>query len=232
MQLPKSPTSMRINSFGLLCSLLSIFWMRESELLSPSLAIIIAGCALAFPIIILEWIFLKPYTSKAAGLSFTQKNPASIKRTLIKLTGFYSCLLFVAFIYWLFPEYRGGYYDDFFKLLKIIAVGLCILAIPYFYLVDRAMLQPKDGYWHLGALLIGKNKNINWASITQLLLGWTVKLFFLPLMFKYSSNNLNLIIHQDITHSYLPFRRLFKVVTPLTYISFLIIFYFTSTCYL
>ncbi|MCP5078910.1 MAG: isoprenylcysteine carboxyl methyltransferase [Psychromonas sp.] len=198
MQLPKSPTSMRINAFGLLCSLLTILWLRETDFLSPSSAMIIAGIALALPIIILEWIFLKPYKNRSAGLNFQQKNSSSIKRTIIKLIGFYACLLFVAFIYWLFPEYRGGYYDNFFILLRNISLGLCLIAIPYFYLIDRAMVDPKDGYWQLGTLILRVNSNTNWLSICQLLLGWTVKLFFLPLMFKYASNNLNLIINQDI----------------------------------
>ncbi|MCP5078372.1 MAG: isoprenylcysteine carboxyl methyltransferase, partial [Psychromonas sp.] len=144
MQLPKSPTSMRINAFGLLCSLLTILWLRESDFLSPSSAMIIAGLALALPIIILEWIFLKPYKNNSAGLNFKQKNSGSIKRTIIKLIGFYACLLFVAFIYWLFPEYRGGYYDNFFILLRNISLALCLVAIPYFYLIDRAMVNPKD----------------------------------------------------------------------------------------
>jgi len=199
MQLPKSPTSMSINAFGLLCSLLTILWLREVDSLSPSSAMIIAGLALALPIIILEFIFLKTYKNDSTSLNFQQKNSGSLKRSVIKLIGFYACLLFVAFIYWLFPEYRGGYYENFFLLLRNISLGLCLIAIPYFYLIDRVMLKPKDGYWQLGALILRQNNNTDWLSISQLLLGWTVKLFFLPLMFKYASNNLNLIINQDIS---------------------------------
>ncbi|PKF61776.1 isoprenylcysteine carboxyl methyltransferase [Psychromonas sp. psych-6C06] len=199
IECPKSPTSMRINAVGLLCSLSSLVWLRGSDLSSPSLAIIIASLSLAIPIIFLESLFLKSYKNSTTGLDFKQNNTGSLTRTAIKLVGFYACLAFVALVYWLFPEYRGGYYDTFFNLLKSIFTGLCLVAIPYFYFVDRMMVSPKDGYWQLGAFILGRNRSVDWSSISQLLLGWTVKLFFLPLMFKYSSNNLNLIVNQDIT---------------------------------
>lgn len=202
MTCPKSPTSMTINCVGLLISLASIWWLREygQQFSARTGGIIITCLALALPIVVLELIFLKPYRNKSAGLDFTPAKTAasgSVKRTAIKLLGLYGSFAFVAFIYWIFPEYRGGYYDNFFNLLKNIVVGLMIVAVPYFYFVDRAMVQPKDGYWHLGMLLLGQTGQVSGAKIGQLLLGWVVKLFFLPLMFKYSGNNLNTLLHVD-----------------------------------
>lgn len=204
MDCPKSPTNMRINFIGLLCSFTAIYWLREygQAYSVHQIGMIFTGLALAVPIILLEWLFLKPYRYASTGLSFAAQHfqhAGNIKRTLIKLLGLYACLALAAFIYWIFPEYRGGYYNNFFSLLQSILLLWALLAIPYFYLVDRAMLDPEDGYWQLGLLLIGKNKQPHWTSISQLLLGWLVKLFFLPLMFIYSSNNLNLLINQDFT---------------------------------
>jgi len=200
---PKSPTNMLINSIGLFISLASIWWLREygQQFVAHRGGIIITCLALALPIIILEWIFLKPYRNKSAGLDFSahQAKQGNLKRTAVKLLGFYASLGFVAFIYWVFPEYRGGYYNGFFDIVKSILLVWIVIAIPYFYFVDRAMVQPKDGYWHLGMLLLGKGKPVSWSKIGQLLLGWTVKLFFLPLMFKYSGNNLNSLLHVDFS---------------------------------
>ncbi|WP_158587084.1 isoprenylcysteine carboxylmethyltransferase family protein [Motilimonas pumila] len=164
------------------------------------LYIVVAGLALAVPIIVMEFIWLKPYANPSAGLNFTRshtQHSGSFTRTLVKLLGLGVCFAFVAFIYWLFPEYRGGYYDRFFDIARYALLMLVILALPYFYWVDRAMVAPKDSYWQLGMLCLGQAQYVNWKSIVQLLLGWTVKLFFLPLMFIYASNNLNLIIEQD-----------------------------------
>lgn len=202
MTCPKSPTNMVINCIGLFISLASIWWLREygQGFRAQTGGIIITCLALALPIIILEWIFLKPYRNKSAGLDFSAthtKKSGDIKRTAVKLLGFYASLAFVAFIYWIFPEYRGGYYDGFFDIVKSILVAWCIIAVPYFYFVDRAMVQPKDGYWHLGMLVLGQFNVVAWGKVGQLILGWVVKLFFLPLMFKYSGNNLNTLLHVD-----------------------------------
>lgn len=202
MECPKSPTHMVINFAGLLCSLGSIVWLKHYGhwLAMDQFYLVIAGLALAVPIILLEWYWLKPYNNPSAGLNFSGahlKASASVPRTLVKLVGFLACLAFVAFIYWLFPEYRGGYYDNFFELARYAAIILVVGALPYFYWVDRAMIAPKDSYWQLGMLCLGKAQYANAGSIFQLLLGWTVKLFFLPLMFIYASNNLDLIIKQD-----------------------------------
>lgn len=202
MHCPKSPTNMIINCVGLLISLASIFWLREyGQHYSASTGGIIITClALAVPIIVLEWLFLKPYRNKSAGLNFSSGHTgenSNLKRTAVKLVGFYASLGFVAFVYWIFPEYRGGYYDGFFNVVKSILLAWVLIAIPYFYFVDRAMVQPKDGYWHLGMLVLGQAKVVEWGKVGQLLLGWVVKLFFLPLMFKYSGNNLNTLLHVD-----------------------------------
>jgi hypothetical protein len=205
MKCPKSPTNMLINCIGLFISLASIWWLREygQQYSAATGGIIITCLALAVPIIVLEWIFLKPYRNKSAGLDFSaakSKRSGNLKRTAIKLLGLYASFGFVAFIYWIFPEYRGGYYEGFFSILRTILIGLMLVAIPYFYFIDRAMTEPKDGYWHMGMLVLGQWKNVNGAKIGQLLLGWTVKLFFLPLMFRYSGNNLNSLMNVNFSN--------------------------------
>ena len=131
MTCPKSPTNMLINCIGLFISLASIWWLREygQDYSAATGGIVITCLALAVPIIVLEWIFLKPYRNKSAGLDFSatkSKHSGSLKRTAIKLLGLYASFGFVAFIYWIFPEYRGGYYDGFFSVVKSILIGLML----------------------------------------------------------------------------------------------------------
>ena len=195
---------MAINLFGLLCSLLAVLWLKTAgqAISLPQYGLLITALALAIPIIVMEWYFLKPYLNPSAGLLFEWprfRASGCIKRTVTKLIGLYVCFAFVAFIYWIFPEYRGGYYAPFFELATTVVGYLALLAWPYFYLMDRLMIKPKDSYWALGAGLFGQGKLSDWPDIVQLLLGWTVKLFFLPLMFTYASNNLTLLVQYDFS---------------------------------
>ena len=73
-----------------------------------------------------------------------------------------------------------------------------MLALPYFYFVDRRMRTPHDGYWLLGhwacsILKRGKHTPLNRAErqlLGQHWLSWLIKGFFLPLMFIYFCNYL------------------------------------------
>ncbi|MFD1214998.1 isoprenylcysteine carboxylmethyltransferase family protein [Microbulbifer celer] len=196
---PQAPTSIWINCFALLCSLAAVWWLREfgQSLEVRTQALIVVSVALALPIIILEWLFLKPYRNPSAGLDF-RRRAHSVRRTGVKLLGFYLVVGSVAFFYWLLPEYHGSFYNNYFSVVRDVLPWWLLLAVPYFYLLDGAMHKPKDSYWQLGSLLLGSPQRGSGRAIGQLYLGWLVKLFFLPLMFVYLGNNLNTLLGFDL----------------------------------
>ena len=209
-QLPQAPTRIWINLIALGISLGAVWWLREygQHLAVRTQALVIVSLALALPIILLEWWFLKPYRNASAGLDFRRRNH-SLRRTGVKLLGFYLAVGSVAFVYWLFPEYHGSFYNNYFAVVKAVLPWWLLLAIPYFYLLDGAMQSPKDAYWQLGSLLLGNRKGVSGRSIGQLYLGWLVKLFFLPLMFVYMGNNLNTLLHFDLARLMGSFKAVF-----------------------
>ena len=184
---PKSVTCMWINSIGLMISVSLILFVNLFKTpFSPTTLTILVLASYALPIIILEWIHLKTYQNTSTGLNFCKPaHPINLKRIAFKLLGLYCTYLLIAVIYWLFPEYNQGFYWHFYSLLKTVAPYIIVLAIPYFFIIDRYMVDPQDSYWQLGQVLILNFKVVNFKDIGQLLLGWVVKLFFLPLMFTY-----------------------------------------------
>lgn len=62
------------------------------------------------------------------------------------------------------------------------------------------MKDPKDGYWHLGCCFALRFTEVDFGKVWQLLLGWVVKLFFLPLMMIYLGGNLNTIIYANFSY--------------------------------
>jgi len=185
---------MLINLVGLAVWVIVIIDIRlYGKHLSALQAVILSLAAIATPIILLEWIFLKTYRRTSTGLNFSVKKSWNLCGFGVKLLGFYTTLGVVTFIYWLFPEYQGSFYDTYFIFLKAILPWLCMGAVPYFILVDHFMTQPHDGYWHTGMLILGQWKKICCHTLRQHLLGWLVKAFFLALMFTYCVQNMNYI---------------------------------------
>ncbi|HEY8569829.1 isoprenylcysteine carboxylmethyltransferase family protein [Microbulbifer sp.] len=207
---PDSPTRIWINLLALAVSLGAVFWLRAygQDLNVKTHALVVVALALALPIIVLEWFFLKPYRNPSAGLDFGRRN-YSLRRTAVKLLGFYLAVGSVAFVYWLLPEYHGSFYHNYFSVVRAALPWWLLLAVPYFYLLDGAMAEPKDSYWQLGSWLLGKRQGISGRAVGQLYLGWLVKLFFLPLMFVYMGNNLGTLLAFDFSRLLDSFRAVF-----------------------
>ena len=72
------------------------------------------------------------------------------------------------------------------------------LGLPYLYLIDRHMLEPHDGTWQMGMLVLLQWPPIDRRILCQHLLGWLIKGFFLPLMFVAMCDGLNKFLTSDI----------------------------------
>jgi len=203
--IPKSPTSMAVNLIATSVLIYGFDIIKRYNMPDVEAAVF-AMIALALPIIILEYIFLKPYNRPSTGLNFKIENATDIKRITVKIIGLYGTIGFVALIYWLFPIYRTDFYDNYWIFVKYVALILLAGGIPYFIILDRYLVEPSDSYWHFGMVMLGRWKKIDAKIIRQHILGWAIKLFFLPLMFSFLIGNLNYIKATDFfsAASYFP----------------------------
>jgi protein-S-isoprenylcysteine O-methyltransferase Ste14 len=102
-------------------------------------------------------------------------------RVACRLTALAVTLALVALAYWLLPEYHGGFYAPYWRLLRLLAPALVVVP-PYFVWADRRLVDPEDEYLAFGRLLVGRGRAGDARRAGEHLLGWTVKAFFLPLM--------------------------------------------------
>lgn len=128
----------------------------------------------------LSWqkVHLRPST----GLDFSYDNP-SWGRTLIKFAGLLGSMGFIAFLYWLFPEYHNKFFGPFYEMLRLILPLWLVLSIPYFFFIDRKMRAPHDGYWHMGMLVLFRWNQVDGRVLGQHFLGWLIKGYFFSMMF-------------------------------------------------
>jgi len=164
---------------------LTVLWAVQKYNPATLLSNAVIACVIAATIIALsDYIRFKVHERPSTQLVWNKANQASLQRVLVKLVGFALTLGVIAGAYWIFPEYHGGFYQPFWTLLKTYGVWLLVITPFYFWIVDGALIEPRDSYWEVGMLLTGRRPS-SWAAIAQHFGGWAVKGFFLPLMIVY-----------------------------------------------
>ncbi len=193
-QPPPSVSSLTINITAFFISLFALIaCIQFKTSISTNTALAIIALSAIVPILAFELATQR--------ISWKYQQPFNLKRILIKLLAFYCCIALIAFIYWLFPEYHHTEYEHYFQLITLCLPYILFLAIPYFAITDRLMTNSCDGYWHLGCWLL-RRPNLSkpaYTSIKTLLLGWIIKLFFLPLMWKFITDDINTLKHFNLT---------------------------------
>lgn len=207
---PPSAVNNTINYTGLAAFFIALWCCRENAVYGVNAAIIVVT-AYAATILFLEVIFLRTPWRDSVGLDFTRAN-LSLPRVAIKVIGLYGSFAFVALLYWLFPEYHGTFYNNYWKGLEAIAPFVLIASVPYIVYMDRHMREPEDIYYQFGKCMLLDFDGVNRIAIGQHLLSWVVKGFFLPLMFISFTGNIQVLstmnIEQRLSGGFQGFMRL------------------------
>ncbi len=218
IQIPGSVTSFRINLLALLCFLAGLYGINvfNGSTIEPNHArlIIYKMCFLllcwSVPVVVLELFYFK-------RLRNFDRNRLSLRRALIKTVGLYLTLTLCGLVYWIFPEYHGSFYNPYWEVLKLIGPFVLTASLPYFYLADGYIKNPKDGYHEMGCLALRINKTPEAEVFKQHLLGWLVKLFFLPLMTVYLYNTTRYFSGLDTAQLFTNFTRFYDFAWELVF---------------
>lgn len=108
--------------------------------------------------------------------------PTNFARVATKFLGLLATLATLAVVYWIFPEYAKEKYAPVWEAAILAALPLQIAAWFYFVWIDQRMVDPHDGYWATGRLVLGKWTEVDWDCMRGYALGWVVKGFFFPFM--------------------------------------------------
>lgn len=145
----------------------------------------LCACALMAALIAAhDLLRARTWQRDSAALRALAPRAVSARRVAVKLLGLAASLALPALAYALFPEYHGTFYDPWWWALRSVGPWLLALSPVYFAWMDGVLRDPHDGYWHLGAVLL-RRERADWPRIAQHYGGWVVKGFFLPLMVVY-----------------------------------------------
>jgi len=151
------------------------------------------------------------------GLAQQPLRPFDLLRVARKLIGFWATIGFVAFLYWLLPEYAADLYQPLFSAGLWCLPALLVLSPFYVAYVDRRQREPEDAYAQLSGLLAGHPPS-DWKPLRIHALGWLVKAVFLPLMFGFVSKDLSLMWSRPLLPETLAFGPIFDRLIDLFYL--------------
>ena len=186
-------------AMGLAALLLALCVLRSSRLSGDDVvsAALFVMAVTAGAIFLVDLGWQKVHHRLSTGMDFKHNDPSQ-RRALVKYAGLLGSLGFVVLLYWLFPEYHGSFYGRYYQMLCVVVPPLLLLGLPYIYLIDRHMPEPRDGLWHMGMAILLQWDAVDRRILGQHVLGWMIKGFFLPLMFTSMCNGLGKYVAYDL----------------------------------
>lgn len=154
----------------------------------------------ASPMVLLSMLFNRSHQRSTSGLTANVR-AVCWPRFRIKYIGFLGTLIMLAGCYWLFPEYAKTFYRPVWEVATRIAVPLLLVSVPYIVWVDRRMVDPDDGYFNMGLILLGRWREADSKKINEYSLGWFVKGFFLPFMVAGMAEHISMLVRQGVNGS-------------------------------
>ncbi|MFM0737969.1 isoprenylcysteine carboxylmethyltransferase family protein [Paraburkholderia xenovorans] len=186
---PRSATPFSIGLLGIVAGLLTLWLLRDSTTLDGAARSTAACLAIIATIAAYELFVARVYLRPSAGLASRAVRPLSIARVAVRLAALASVYAGIGLLYWLLPEYHGAFYNPFWSLISTLAPYLIVAAPFYFVWMDMHQREVDDAYLTWGRLLFRGERPANWRPVREMLAGWMVKAFFLPLMIVYLSTD-------------------------------------------
>ena len=155
---------------------------RAERLTGPNAAL--TGLVVTAAPMVLWSVFVdKVHRRASTGIDWDQPRPLSsvIDVSITKLAGLWATWAVIAALYWLGRWYWDGPYLISMQVLTAAAVPLFVLSIPYVLWLDRVLIEPRDGCWHFGAMLIGREP-FEPEQVWHHARAWAVKGFFTAFM--------------------------------------------------
>lgn len=180
---PPSVVAISTGFIGLVGLLAAVVYLIGTDIAVASKILILLG-ATALPMIVWELAVEKVHRRPSTGLDFSipASGHAGYRRVAVKLFGLAVTWTAVGVFYWLFKSYDSQTYQSYLQLISALAPLLFVLAIPYFFFMDRYSVEPEDSYWHTGQFFLGRFEKVSREIVIDHFLGWAIKAFFLAFM--------------------------------------------------
>jgi len=164
-------------------------------------AAMLALLASGVPMVAVSILVDKVHLRASTGIDWANPRPLRevVDGSLTKIAGLWATWALIAFIYCIGRWYWRGNYLFAMDMMRDAAPLLFVGAVPYVLWLDRVLINPRDGAWHFGAMLIGREP---WdrAEVGHHLRAWAVKGFFIAFMLSIVTQGFMDEVRADFVH--------------------------------
>ncbi|HEY0959593.1 MAG TPA: isoprenylcysteine carboxylmethyltransferase family protein [Novosphingobium sp.] len=152
------------------------------------------------PMVLWSLFVDKVHRRRSTGIDWANPRALSavIDISITKLAGLWATWALIGFLYCIARWYWRGQYLFAMEVIGTAAIPLFLLSIPYVLWLDRVLVNPRDGAWHFGAMLIGREAH-DADEVKHHLRAWAVKGFFCAFMISILPFGFEGIVKLDIT---------------------------------
>jgi protein-S-isoprenylcysteine O-methyltransferase Ste14 len=170
------------------------------EPLSGPYAALAALLASALPMILVSVLADKVHLRPSTGIDWSAPRRLGdvIDISITKLAGLWATWALIGFLYCIARWYWRGQYLFAMEVMGAAAIPLFLLSIPYVLWLDRVLINPRDGAWHFGAMLIGREP-FDSEEVKRHLRSWAVKGFFCAFMISILPPGFAAIVSLDLS---------------------------------
>ncbi len=181
---PASAVSTAVGLVGLAGLVAWVAVSRAFGMEGP-LAALVALLACAVPMIAWSLLVDKVHRNPTTGIDW--KSPPrplaeTIDISIVKLSGLWGIWAVIGAFYCIARWYWDGAYLFAMQVLGLAAIPMLLLSIPYVLWLDRRLVEPRDGAWHFGQLLVGRRGHADPQMVREFFRVWAIKAFFLAFM--------------------------------------------------
>ena len=167
--------------------------------LSGRYAALAAVLASGLPMVLWSLLVDKVHRRASTGIAWDRPRPLAeaIETAIPKLAGLWATWGAIAAIYMIARWYWSGQYLFAMEVLGVAAPLLLVGSLFYVPWLDRVLINPRDGAWHFGAMLIGREA-YDAEQVRHHLRGWAVKGFFCAFMISILPAGFAAVVEADL----------------------------------
>ena len=169
---------------------------------SGPLAALLCVLAVGTPMVMWSLLVDKVHRRASTGIDWSLARPVAdvLDTGIIKIAGIWATWALIAVAYFAFRFYWKSASWNFpfaMEMFQYAILPMVVASVPYVVWLDRYLVDPRDGSWHFGAWIAGRN---DWDKdeIFHHLRAWLVKGFFLAFMISIVPGGFAFLVTVDI----------------------------------
>ena len=175
------------------------------ERASGSYAALLCVVVVGAPMVAWSLFVDKVHLRKSTGIDWSLARPVAdvLDTSVIKIAGLWATWALIAAAYFLFRFYWKSASWNFpfsMQMFQYALLPMVVTSVPYVVWLDRYLVDPRDGSWHFGAWIAGRD---DWdkEEIFHHLRAWLVKGFFLAFMISIVPGGFAFVVNVDVAEA-------------------------------